>query len=209
MMKIRSVVGSLAATALLFAGPALAQIEAQEVGERVDLGQDEQMPAGLDVRVGLGSMTGDLAADTGTGPLLGISATAQPSPLFGVEMGYEGQRFPIDDILVGDGEGIYRHNVGLLAKAGPLLAEHWRPFVGAGFGLSLINPSEGAEFLYDNDFTEEIPFAAGLEFNIGAISAGARATYRVMLGESFADDASPGESNGDLFDASLTVGGRF
>jgi hypothetical protein len=208
MMKIRSVMGSLAAAALLFAGPALAQIEAQEVDERVDLEQ-EPMDAGLDVRVGLGSMTGDLAENTGTGPLLGISATAQPLPLVGVEVGYEGQRFPIDDTLVGDGEGIYRHNLGLLAKAGPLLAEHWRPFVGAGVGLSYINPSEGAEFLYDNDLTEEVPLAAGLEYKLGAITAGARATYRVMLGESFADDASPGESNGDLFDASITVGGRF
>lgn len=208
MMKIRSVVRSLAATTLLFAGPALAQVEAQEVGERLRV-EEEPMSAGLDVRVGIGSMTGDLAEDTGTAPLLGISATAQPMPMFGVEMGYEGERFPIEDALVGDGEGIWRHNLGILAKAGPLIAEHWRPFLGVGAGLSYINPSEGAEFLYDNDVTEEIPFAAGLEFNFGAISAGARATYRVMLGESFADEASPGESNGDLFDASLTVGGRF
>lgn len=208
MMKIRSVVGSLAAATLLFAGPALAQVEAQEVGTRLRV-EEQPMSAGLDVRAGIGSMTGDLAANTGTAPLLGIAATAQPVPLFGVEASYEGERFPIDDALVGEGEGIWRHNVSLLFKAGPLLAEHWRPFVGAGGGLSLINPSEGAEFLYDNDFTEEIPMAAGLEFKMGALSAGARATYRVMLGESFADEASLDSGNGDLFDASLTVGGRF
>lgn len=208
MMKIRSVMGGLAATALLFAGPALAQIGAEEVGERLNLDQ-ESMSAGLDVRVGVGSMTGDLAANTGTAPLFGIAATAQPWPLLGIELGYEGERFPIEQALVGEGEGIWRHNLGILAKAGPLLAEHWRPYLGAGAGLSLINPSEGAEFLYDNDFTEEIPFSAGLEYKVGAIAAGARATYRVMLGESFADEASPGRSNGDLFDASLTVGGRF
>jgi hypothetical protein len=208
MMKIRSVMASLAAAALLSAGPALAQIEAQEVDERINL-EPERMEAGLDVRFGIGSMTGDLAEDTGTAPLFGIAATAQVLPLVGVELGYEGERFPIEEALVGDGEGIWRHNLGLLAKAGPLLNEHWRPFVGAGFGLSLINPSNGAELLYDNDLTEEIPLAAGLDYDFGPISAGARATYRVMLGESFADDASPGESNGDLFDASITVGGRF
>ncbi|HVG59719.1 MAG TPA: hypothetical protein VNA24_14275 [Hyalangium sp.] len=207
-MKIRSLMWSLAAVALLFTGPALAQIEAQEVDERLNL-EYERPPAGLDVRFGFSSMTGDLAADTGTAPLLGIAATAQPWPLVGIELGYEGSRFPIDDVLVGEGEGLWRHNVGLLAKAGPLVAEHWRPFIGAGAGLSYINPSEGAEFLYDDDLTEEIPLAAGLEFNVGAITAGARATYRVMLGESFADEASPGESNGDIFDASVTVGGRF
>jgi hypothetical protein len=208
MMKIRTVVGSLAAAALLFAGPALAQVEAQDVGAKLRV-EDQPMSAGLDVRVGLGAMTGDLAANTGTAPLLGIAATAQPVPLFGVEASYEGERFPIDDALVGEGEGIWRHNVSLLFKAGPLLAQHWRPFVGAGGGLSIINPSQGAEFRYDNDFTEEIPMVAGLEFKVGALSAGARATYRVMLGESFADDAGAGSGNGDLFDASLTVGGRF
>jgi len=208
MMKIRTVVGSLAAAALLFAGPALAQVGAQDVGERLRV-EDQPMTAGLDVRAGIGSMTGDLAGNTGTAPLLGIAATAQPVPLFGVEASYDGGRYPIDDALVGDGEGIWRHNVSLLFKAGPLLAQHWRPFVGAGGGLSIINPSQGAEFLYDNDFTEEIPMAAGVEFKAGALTAGARATYRVMLGESFADDASAGSGNGDLFDASLTVGGRF
>lgn len=207
-MTIRSVMGSLASATLLFAGPALAQIEAQEVGKKLNL-KHEEMEAGLDVKLGIGNMTGDLAAHTGTAPLIGIAATAQPSPLIGIEVGYEGERFPIDAALVGSGQGIYRHNFGLLAKAGPLLGKHWRPYVGAGAGLSLINPSEGAEFLYKNDFTEEFPFAAGLNYKIGAISAGARATYRVMLGESFADNATPGQSNGDLFDASLMVGGRF
>lgn len=209
MRKIRSVLGSLAAATLLFAGPALAAVEAQQVGERLKV-KHERPEAGLDARVGIGSMTGDLAGVTGTAPLLGIAAVAQPWTILGVEAAYEGERFPIDDVRVGTGEGIWRHNFGLLAKAGPLIRQHWRPFVGAGAGVSLINASEGAEPIYKNDFTEDIPFSGGLEFKMGAISAGARATYTVMLGESFADNASnAGSGNGDLFDASLTVGGRF
>ena len=57
---------------------------------------------------------------------------------------------------------------------------------------------------------EEVPLAAGIEFNGGALTAGIRTTYRVLLNEDFAD-AAPAEDgpSGGLLDASLTVGGRF
>lgn len=207
-MKIRSVMRSLAAAALLFAGPAMAQVEAQEVEERLRF-DPEQALVGLDVRLGIGGLTGDLGDDTRTGPLLGIAAGAQVWPALGIEVGYEGQRLPIDETLVGDGEGLWRHNLGALAKAGPLIDQKWRPFVGAGVGLSYLNPSSGAEFLYDNDFVTEVPLAAGVDYNFGAIFAGARATYRLLYGEEFADDARPDNSEGNLFNASITVGGRF
>jgi hypothetical protein len=207
-MKIRLVMGSLVAATLLCASPALAQIEATEVGEKLNL-DEQQARVGLDVRLGLGGLTGDLGDETGTGPLLGIAAGAQLWPALGIEMGYEGQRLPIDNRLVGDGEALYRHNVGFLAKAGPLLQEHWRPFVGAGVGLSYINPTDGAEILFDNDIAGELPLAAGLDYNFGNIFAGARASYRVLFGEGFADDAFPNANDGNLFNASLTLGGRF
>ncbi len=207
-MNIRSVMGSLAAAAVLLAGPALA-IEAQRVDEALNF-DAERTKVGLDVRVGLGGLTGDLGEQTGTGPMLGVAAGAQPWRALGIEMGYEGQRLPINDTLVGDGEAMYRHNVGLLAKAGPLIDEKWRPFVGAGVGVSYLNATDGAEFLYDNDFISEVPLAAGLDYNFGAIFAGARATYRLMYGEEFADQATAGgEANGNLFNASITIGGRF
>jgi hypothetical protein len=49
-MQIRSVMGGLAAAGVLFASPALA-VEAQQVAERPRVG--------LDVRLGLGGMTGE------------------------------------------------------------------------------------------------------------------------------------------------------
>jgi opacity protein-like surface antigen len=206
-MNLRSVMGSLAAAALLLAGPALA-VEAERVDEKLNF-DAEKTKVGLDVRLGLGSMTGEVGEQTGTGPLLGIAAGAQPWRALGIEVGYEGQRLPIDESIVGDGEALYRHNLGLMAKAGPLLNEKWRPFVGAGVGLSYLNVTEGAEALYDNDIVSEVPLAAGLDYNFGNIFAGARATYRLMYGESFANDASIGEAEGNLFNASITLGGRF
>lgn len=208
-MKSRSVVGSLATAALLFAVPALAQVEAQEVGEKINFDPD-RAKVGLDVRLGLGGLTGEPGKDTGTGPLFGVAADAQVWNALGVEVGYEGQRIPINESLVGEGEGLYRHNLGVLAKAGPLINNKWRPFVGAGLGLSYINPTDGADFLYDTDIVEELPLAAGIDYNFGSIFAGARATYRMMYGEGFADDVRPGgDDDGNLFNASITLGGRF
>ncbi|WP_224366913.1 outer membrane beta-barrel protein [Hyalangium versicolor] len=207
-MKIRSVMGALAAATVLCAGPALAAVEATQVSRRLNL-EDQETRVGLDVRLGLGALQGDIGRETGTGPLLGIAAGAQLNPLLGVEVGYEGQRLPIDDRLVGDGEALYRHNVGLLAKAGPLIERHWRPFVGAGLGLTYFNPSDGAEVLFNNDVAGEVPLAAGVDYNFGNIFAGARATYRLMFDEGFADDAFPNANGGNLLNASITLGGRF
>jgi hypothetical protein len=36
-----------------------------------------------------------------------------------------------------------------------------------------------------------------------------RATYRILVDESFAADTAPGNPQGGLFDAQLTLGGRF
>jgi hypothetical protein len=198
--------GAVAVAALGLAGPALA-VEATEVGQRLDYNPNP--PIGVDVRLGLGALTGELADDTGAGPLLGISATAQPWDFIGVEAGYEGQRLSIDEALVGEGEGLWRHNVGLLAKVGPMIDEKWRPFVGAGAGLSYINPSEGAEGEFGNDLITEIPVAAGVDYRLGNLFAGARATYRILGDEEFVEDAGAEDDKGSLFNASITIGGRF
>lgn len=196
------------AVAVGLAGPAFA-IEATRVAERLNFDQ-EQTKVGVDVRAGLGGFTGDLSDDTGVGPLLGINAGAQPWRLLGIEAGYEGQRLPVDEDLAGEGESLWRHNVGLLAKVGPMLDQKWRPFVGAGVGLSYLNPSEGAEGPFDNDFVTEVPLAAGVDYRLGNIFAGARATYRILGGEEFVvDPTTADDDKGSLFNASIMVGGRF
>ena len=202
----RWIVKGAAVAAVCLAAPAFA-IEAQEVGR--SLGVTQQPPVGIDVSLGAGGFTGDLDEITNPGPLLGIAAVAQVWPLIGIEAGYEGQRIAIDDNRVDSGEGIWRHNGSLLAKAGPLLDEKWRPFVGAGFGLSYLNPSEGAEDVYENDVQTEVPLAAGLEYRFGAITAGARATYTFLGNEEVVEEVGGGDAKGSLFNASLTVGGRF
>jgi opacity protein-like surface antigen len=144
--------------------------------------------------------------------MLGITAGAQPWRNLGIEAGFEGQRLPIDDDRVGDGEALYRYNLGVLAKAGPLvLNEKLRPYVGAGVGLSYINVTDDADALYTNDLIEEVPLAAGVDYRFSPnLFAGARASYRVLLGTEFADPATgTGETGGNLLNFAATVGGRF
>jgi hypothetical protein len=208
-MKFRSIMRGFAALALCAAGPAFA-IEATEVGDALNF-DPESTAVGLDVRAGLGGFTGDLGERTGVGPLVGVAAAAQPWEAIGIELGYEGQRLPIDDTRVGDGEGMWRHNLGLLAKVGPLVADDKvRPYVGTGVGLSYLNASEGAEDIYGDDMLREVPLAAGVEYRFGAIHAGARASYRLVFGEEFIDSPDDvGNAEGNLFNFGLTVGGRF
>jgi hypothetical protein len=205
-MRIHSVMGGLAAATLLCAAPALA-VQAHEVSQQIQPNLENEK-AGLDAHVGFGNLTGDIGKDTGTGALLGIAAVVQPYQYIGFEAGYEGERLPINTTLVPAGEGLWRHNLGLLVKAGPLLLNHLRPFAGVGGGASLINPSVGAETVFKNDVVWEVPLAAGMEYHLGKISAGARATYRLVWGESFADNL-PGQPGGNLLNFSATVGGRF
>ncbi len=207
----RSWMGGFALVALCTAGSAFAAIDASRVGEEINY-NEARTPVGVDVRVGVGGLTGDSGARTAPGPLLGITAGAQPWRLVGVEAGIEGQRLPIDDVRVGDEQALYRYNVGVLAKAGPLvLDDKLRPYVGAGVGVSYINATDGAESVYNNDIIQEVPLAAGLDYRFTpSIYAGARATYRVLFGEEFADTADvDGDTSGNLLNFGLMVGGRF
>jgi opacity protein-like surface antigen len=215
-MKIRSWMGGIAMVALCTAGSALAAVEASDVGERLNF-NPEQTKVGLDVRLGVGGLTGDLGARTAPGPLIGITAGAQPWQLIGVEAGVEGQRLPIDDDRVGDDQALYRYNLGVLAKAGPLVMQQkLRPYVGLGVGVSYLNATDGADAIYENDIIAEVPLAAGLDYRFtDNVFAGARASYRMLVGDEFADTASvtlnPADDNpdGNLLNFALTVGGRF
>jgi hypothetical protein len=211
-MKVRSWMSGIAVVAFCAAGSAFADIDATRVGEAFNF-DEEKTAISLDVRVGAGGLTGDLGERTVPGPMLGITAGAQPWRNFGIEAGFEGQRLPIDDVRVGDEQAIYRYNVGVLAKAGPLvLDDKLRPYVGTGVGVSYLNATDGADDLYENDVLAELPLAAGVDYRFSqTIFAGARASYRVLFADEFADDAITDEDNpdGNLLNFGLMLGGRF
>lgn len=210
-MKVRAWMGGFALVAFCTAGSALAAIDATRVGQEIHYNEG-QTKVGVDVRLGVGGLTGQGGDHTAPGPLLGIAAGAQPWRLVGLEAGFEGQRLPIDDARVGNDQALYRYNVGVLAKAGPLLVrDKLRPYAGAGVGVSYLNATDGATSLYQNDFIEELPLALGIDYRFSEkIFAGARASYRVLFGTEFADAATgTGTTGGNLLNFSAAVGGRF
>ncbi|RKH71673.1 outer membrane protein [Corallococcus aberystwythensis] len=207
-MKKTSMMAGVVATGVCIAAPAFA-VDATQVGRRMGF-NEEEVKAGLDVRAGLGGFTGELSDETGVGGLFGITAVAQPAPLVGVEVGYEGQRIPINDDRVGDGNHIFRNNGTVLGKLGPVLKEHWQPFVGLGLGLSYLDSSDSASPVYQNDWQTEFPMAAGLDYRAGNLFAGVRATYRLLGGEELTTvPGTTSDAKGSLFNGNVTVGGRF
>ncbi|NTX56897.1 outer membrane beta-barrel protein [Myxococcus sp. CA039A] len=171
----------------------------------------QQQPApffgapGLTVRGGVTAYTGDLGTETDVGTFLGLQADAQLLPAVGLELGYEGSANGFADI---DNATLWRHNLGALAKVGPTIRENWKPFLGAGVGVSYLDAtSEANARQFDDTFLAEVPLTAGVEYRYNGVTAGARATYRVFAG---GGDFAPGaDDDGDLFSAGLSLGGRF
>jgi hypothetical protein len=156
---------------------------------------------------GVSDYTGDVGADVDTGPAWGLTVNIQPMRMLGFELGYDGSRNGISNDLLPDAT-LTRNGASGLVKLSPPFLESVKPFVGAGLGASYIS-AQGGLGLYESDLVEEVPLAAGIEFNTGALTTGVRATYRILVDERFASNVAPGNPQGGLFDASLTLGGRF
>jgi hypothetical protein len=180
-MMGRSWMSGIALVTLCTAGSASAAINATRVGPELKYNEARTV-VGTNVTGGMGAFTGSAGGRTGLG------------------------------VLFGDGEAMWRHNLSVMIKSGPqLFQDKLQPYVGAGVGLSYLNASEGAEFLYKNDFVEEVPLAAGVDYHFTPhIFAGARGAYRALFGTSFADAATgTGQTSGGLVNFNLSLGGSF
>ena len=196
---IRAATLALAFATLGTAGTAAAQ-ERRE-GKRGDLN--------VFLRGGLGDYTGNLGALTSTGPAWGVTLNVQPTTFLGFEVGYEGSRNGLTDSRLLENPALVRQGGSALVKVSPPFLTAVRPFVGAGLGVTHFDIRGSVlDNLYQSDTVPEVPLAAGIEFNRGALTAGLRTTYRVLLSEGWADGAVE-DAGGGLLDASLTLGARF
>lgn len=198
-MVPRGIMVSAVALALTAAGTASAQ-ERRE-GRRGDVN--------VFLRGGVGNYTGGLGDFTSTGPAWGVTLNVQPTTFLGFELGYEGSQNGVDDVRLLESPSLVRQGGSALLKVSPPFLTTIRPFVGAGLGVSYVDVRGQAADLYGSDTMQEVPLAAGVEFNSGALTAGFRTTYRVLLNEGWAADLPPDTSEGGLLDASLTLGARF
>jgi hypothetical protein len=178
--------------ALSFAGTVDAQEERQRGKVNVFL------------RGGAGNYTGEFGEGFEVGPTWGLTLNVQPLRFLGFELGYEGARNTGKTVLFDF--ALMRHGASGLVKLS-LPFELVKPFVGGGLGISHLSPSGDFEGAFGSDMVEEVPVAVGIEFNTGMLTAGARATYRLLLGKDLSEQAEDPE--GGFFDVALTLGARF
>lgn len=158
--------------------------------------------------VGIQNWAGTLGDALNTGPQWGVSVGRQLFDLVGVEVGYFGQRNAFEQDVIESG-AVFRHALDVMAKVGPRLQSGVRPYGGVGVGVSLVNPNQAASDLVYNDVLAEVPVAAGLDYDSGPLTAGVRGTWVWPFGEQFAQEVLGPDSQGSIFGASLTFGGRF
>lgn len=162
---------------------------------------------------GIGGFTGGLGDQTAAGPTWGATLNLQPSNVFGFEFSYDGSRNAIEDPrldLMGSDPAAMRHGASAMLKVGLPFIERIKPFVGAGLGASYVAISGDAAGLYKGDLMEEVPLAGGIEFNSGALTAGFRGGYRILVDEGFAATAANGrDATGGMMEMAATVGGRW
>lgn len=219
----------LTVAAALFAGSAFAAIDADEVDDKArekieEIDQktelDERIqsrlgatssanqpdPMSVAIQGGFAGYTDKIGDATKVGPSWGVRLGTERWGVLGGEVAYEGARNGIED-----SEGsLYRHSVSAMAKAGLNVTENVKPFVGVGLGLGYVNRSDEAQAPYRNDFMQELPLAAGVEYRLGALTAGIRASYSYLFNDEFMEP-TPSENNpaGGLMNTSVTLGGRF
>ncbi|QSQ17357.1 outer membrane beta-barrel protein [Myxococcus landrumensis] len=159
---------------------------------------------GITVRSGLSVYTGNLGDALDLGTFLGVDAEAQVLPLLGLQLGYEGSANGVKDLHQAR---LWRHNLAAMATVGPILGGQWKPFLGAGVGASYLDGTPAAnQRQFDTTFVAEVPLSAGLDYRSHGVTAGARATYRLLLG----GDLAPGdEGDGNLVTVGLSLGARF
>jgi opacity protein-like surface antigen len=183
---------------LAIAGPAEAQ---KKKGKQGDFN--------VFLRGGVGDYTGDLGDITSAGPVWGLTFNIQPTNVIGWELSYNGSRNVVQDQFLANDPFVNRNGATGMVKLGLPFVQRVKPFVGAGFGASYANVTTQADGRYQDDLMEEIPLAAGIEFNSGGITAGLRGQYRYLFDEGWADPGLPGSPQGSFLDGELTFGARF
>jgi opacity protein-like surface antigen len=157
------------------------------------------------VKGGVGNFVGSAGEGTQAGPVYGAIVNVQPTNVLGLEIGYAGSRHGLE----GASGSLLRNGGTAMLKVGLPFVEKVRPFAGVGLSAQWV-AVQGAAGGYGADFMQEVPVAAGLEFNAGAFHAGLRGTYNFLVDAAFADGAAPdGETSGAMIEGAFTLGGRF
>jgi hypothetical protein len=167
----------------------------------------------LAARGGVEGYTGSLAPRNSAGPSWGVTLGAQPTSVFGLEVGYQGARNDIDDPAA-EGGRINRNggNVNVKISLAPRSVE---PYVFGGVGISRANVTGEPGAGYQSDTFGQVPVGAGLNLHLGAFTAGARVAYEILFNRDFAPaegglgDVGGAQLGGDIWNGQLQLGATF
>ncbi|PTL83915.1 hypothetical protein [Vitiosangium sp. GDMCC 1.1324] len=157
------------------------------------------------LRGGAGNYTGNLGEVSKPGPSWGLTLNLGAMSFLGLELSYEGARNVISEAGVLD-LALTRHGASALLKLSLPVFEAVRPFVGGGIG-GTYTFAKGTLVDDTSDLVGEVPLAAGIDFNAGKLTAGVRATYRLLLDENLSEQID--RPSGGYFDVVATLGMRF
>ncbi len=202
--------------AMLSGGVALAQddyrpVEDRDIRVRVEDKNDDKGPYVL-LGGGAEGYTGKLAPNLNPGVAYGVHAGIRPLNGLGLELGYNGG---LHDVDVGpgglrDGADIAR-NAGQAAAIIDVPLGNIKPYAMGGIGIENHNV-RGAEGVAAGGFRDDtsafVPTGVGLRLNLtDTITADARATYNIPLGQDFAPfDTGAGSGR---YQGLLQLGGTY
>jgi len=175
---------------------------------------EARQPFSVTASGGVEGYTSSLAPRINPGPAWGVTLTAMPSTYVGFELSYAGASNSVKDPAIGVADTHIVRNGGDAAVRVNILPTAVAPFIfgGVGFsGASVSNATAG----YHDDIFGNIPLGAGVDWQIGAFTAGARFTFNYLFGRDFTPPTRTGafgfsdKQGGDSYDGVIQVGGVF
>lgn len=171
--------------------------------------------AAINVRIGGGveGQTGELQQRLAPGPLWGLTLEVKPLRVMGLEAGYSGSAFELDNQqAVGDSGAI--PGVDVLRNGGHFIATvnapttFIQPYVLGGIGVDRMTyrAPDGPQFR--DDTMGRVPVGAGIRGEAGAAVVDVRANYNVLFSQDFAGSDGTRDSGG-TYNVALQIGGQF
>jgi hypothetical protein len=157
---------------------------------------------------GVEGYTSALAPRIKTGGAWGARVDAMPVPYAGLELEYSGADNRIKDPTASGGRIVRNGGQAALKIEAPLPIA---PYVFGGVGVERANVTRVPEgSAYRSDTYGQVPLGGGLDFRVGAFTAGVRGSYNILFSRNFTPTTTAGgRTSGNTWNATGNIGAVF